>query len=162
MAFRQFAAALIFAGLVPAAGTAQTADALVETFHEACLAQLPDFAGSPAAFESLGFEVRDGNFARGTAGQRMRAEIYERTVDGGRGCVIAAEVAGDAPVVPAVEALVTELSGNDFQRRQGERGGKRIEAFIWQSDAWEVLVVVLPPVSGMRALNVTVGESVAR
>ena len=159
MAFARVAAPLLLAGLVPAAGTAQTADAFVETFHEACLAQLPDFAGSPAAFESLGFAGSDRNFVRDGEGQRMQAEIYERTVDGGRGCVIAAEVAGDAPVLSAVEALVADLSGNDFRRRDAERGGKRIDAFIWQQEAWEVLVVVLPPVSGMRALNVTVGEA---
>ncbi len=145
------------AGLGSGAAAAQSADDFVETFRAVCLAHLPDFAGSAAAFESLGFAESDGLFPRDTEGERMRAQVYERTVDEGRGCVLAAEVPADAPVVPAVEALVSELTDDAFLRREAERDGKRIDAFIWPSGKWQVLVVVLPDVSGMRALNVTVG-----
>ena len=143
--------------LGPGAARAQTAESFVETFRRACLAHLPDFAGSPAAFESLGFDGSDGRFARDADGERMRAQVYERTVDEGRGCVLAAEVPADAPVVPRIESLVSELTGDAFMRREAERDGKRIDAFIWPSGQWQVLLVVLPDVSGMRALNVTVG-----
>lgn len=160
MAHRRIAAALVLAVLLPGAAPAQTAvDEFVEAFRKGCLAHLPDFAGSPAAFEGLGFASSGPRFKREADGPDMLAEVYERTVDAGRGCVLASEVAADAEVVPAVEALVADLSGNGFRRREAERGGRRVEAFSWRSDGWDVLVVVLPRVSGMQALNVTVGEA---
>ena len=159
MAPTRLVAALLVAGLVPAAGAAQSAESFVEVFRQGCLEHIPDFAGSEEAFGTLGFGGEAGRFVRGTEGTRMRAEIYERTVDSGRGCVLASEIGADAPVVAAVETLVTDLSEGRFRHREAERGGKRVNAFIWRTGAWEVLVVVLPHVAGMRALNVTVGEA---
>jgi hypothetical protein len=159
-------------GAVLAAGAfdadaAKAEDAFVEVFREGCLAHLPDFAGSASAFENLGFTRRDGRFQRGGegGGERggegpdMLAELYQRTVDAGGGCVLAFEVPEDVQVAEEVEGLVADLSGNDFDRRDAERGGSRVEAFSWTTDGWEVLVVVLPRMSGMQALNVTVAEA---
>lgn len=160
MAFGRIAAALLLAALAPGAAPAQTdVTQFVEAFRAGCLAHLPDFAGSPAAFEGLGFAPSGPRFKRADEGPDMVAEVYRRTVDAGRGCVLASEVAADAEVIPTVEAMVADLSGDAFRRREAEQGGRRVEAFSWQSDGWEVLVVVLPRVSGMQALNVTVGEA---
>lgn len=151
-------AAALAAALLPAAAWAQPTGDFVEVFRAGCLAHLPDFAGSPAAFEGLGFAQYGARFER-EDGADMLAELYERTVDAGRGCVLAAQVGEGTEVVPAVEALVAELSGNAFERREAEQGGRRVDAFRWRAEGWEVLVVVLPRVSGMQALNVTVGEA---
>lgn len=160
MALRRLAMAALVVALIPGVGAAQdAAERFAEVFRAGCLAHLPDFAGSPAAFEGLGFAPSGAGFKRAGEGPDMRAEVYERTVDAGRGCVLASEVAAEIEVLPAVEAVVADLSGNEFRRREAERGGRRVEAFSWQSDGWEVLVVVLPRVSGMQALNVTVGET---
>lgn len=150
--------AALAAALLPAAALAQPTADFVEVFRAGCLAQLPDFAGSPAAFEQLGFAQHGTRFER-EDGADMLAELYERTIDAGRGCVLAAQVAEGTEVVAAVEALVAELSGNAFERREAEQGGRRVDAFSWRTGAWQVLVVVLPRVSGMQALNVTVGEA---
>ena len=140
-------------------GPAKAETAYIEVFREACLANLPDFAGSAAAFEALGFVPSDGRFRRSGEGPDMLAELYERTVDSGRGCVLAFEIPEDAEVAAQVEALVADLSGGDFDRRDAERGGSRVEAFSWDAEGWKVLVVILPRMSGMQALNVTVAEA---
>lgn len=159
MALRRLAAALALAALVPGAAPAQAVDDFVETFRAGCLAHLPDFAGSPEAFAGLGFAPAGPRFRRQAEGPDMLAEVYERSVDQGRGCVLAAEMAADAEVTPAVEALVADLAGEAVERREAEHGGRRVEAFRWRSGAWNVLVVVLPRLGGMQALNVTVGEA---
>ena len=161
MAPRRLGATAAAAALALAAfsGAAKAEDAFVEVFRDGCLAHLPDFAGSAASFEALGFTRSDGRFKRGGEGPDMLAELYERTVDAGGGCVLAFEIPEEAEVVAEVETLVADLSGNDFNRRDAERGGRRVEAFSWETDGWEVLVVVLPRMSGMQALNVTVAEA---
>lgn len=151
------AAVLAVASMAPGAARAQ--DAFLEVFRDACLSQIPDFAGSPTAFAKLGFTESDGRYRRKADGQEMLAEVYQRTVDTGGGCVLAFEAAEDTEVVAQVEALVADLAGDDVHRRNAERGGRRVDAFQWKSDGWDVLVVVLPRVSGMQALNVTVAES---
>jgi hypothetical protein len=92
-------AAALAAALLPAAAAAQPTGDFVEVFRAGCLAHLPDFAGSPAAFEGLGFERTGARFER-EDGAEMLAELYERTVDRGRGCVLAAQVGEGAEVVP--------------------------------------------------------------
>ena len=162
------AAALAISPLPPGKAEAQTPvegpGEFVEVFRAGCLAHLPGFEGSAEAFESLGFVGSDGRFERKAEGADMdgpdmMAELYERTVDAGRGCVLASEVPEGGDVTGEVEALVSELSRRDFRRRDAERGGRRVDAFSWRTDGWEVLVVVLPRVSGMQALNVTVAEA---
>ena len=159
MAPRPAAAALVLAAFLPSTAPAVTVEDFVDTFEAGCLAHLPDFAGSPAAFQKLGFSQTGSRFTRRHDGSTIMAEIYERTVDAGQGCVVAARMEAQAEVAPAVEALVTDLSENQFKRREARREGRRVEAFSWQSGGWEVLVVILPRVGDMQALNVTVGEA---
>lgn len=159
MALKRIAIALAALALLPGAAPASTADQFVEVFRSGCLAHLPDFSGSAKTFEELGFAQDGARFKRESDGSKMLAEIYDRPSDGGRGCVVASDIPKDAQVVPAVEALVTQLSGNDFERHKAEREGRRADAFTWQSGQWSVLVVVLPRISGMQALNVTVGKA---
>ncbi len=69
MAPGRLAATLIPAAPVPGGAAAQTGEApsaaaFVDTFHDACLAHLPDVAGHPAAFVALGFDGAAGQLRR--------------------------------------------------------------------------------------------------
>lgn len=156
---RRLLAALAAASALGPAAAAQTAEDMLEAFRAGCLEQMPDFAGSAEAFASLGFVAENGAFRLEKPGEGMLAEVYERDIDAGGGCVVAAKLPPGADLTAPVARMVARLSGDDFRRRQAASGGKRVEGFSWSSGEWEFLIVVMPELSGMRALNVTVGEA---
>ena len=154
----RFAAALAVAtAFAPGIAAGASPEEVAEVFRRGCLDHLPDFSGSAAQFEGLGFVASDGMFRLDASGSEMLAGASGPGADAVSICLLNAELPPDAVIAPSVAAAIAELTDNSFNHDGVEKNGVRAETFTWRAGEFLVSVALVPDVMGMYSLTVLVG-----
>ena len=160
MTFRRYTAALaVAAALTPGIAAGVSPEEVAEVFRRGCLDQLPDFSGSAAEFERLGFIASDGMLRFDAAGGKMLAGVNGPTNDPVSTCVLNANLPPTAAIAPPVASAIAELTENHFNHDGVDKNGVHAETFNWRADETLVSVTLVSDVMGMYSLTVLVGTA---